>query len=79
MSKTKDLVKFIRALPFFHDTPITKEYRIEIIAKLKHLEKIKTLFNKQAQDEALQLVPDSMPEAYIQQELEKLHEVIKNG
>lgn len=44
---------------------------------VNHFKRIEALVNKQTEDEALWLMPDSMPEAYLQQELRRLHEIIK--
>lgn len=43
------------------------------------LEKLKALVAKQADDEGLWFVAETAPEAYLQQELRKLHEIIEQA
>lgn len=43
----------------------------------EHLEKIQAFVDKQAEDECLWFDAETAPEAYLQQELRKLHRLIE--
>ncbi len=45
----------------------------------EQLEKIQAVVNEQANDECLWFVAQTAPEAYLQQELRRLHRVIEEG
>ena len=44
----------------------------------EHIQQIKTLVDAQAEDEGLWFKAENISEAYLQQALRKLHEVIEN-
>lgn len=46
MIRTKHLVEFMRGSPLFHDTPLTLEYRAEIVARLEAFDKLKESIGK---------------------------------
>ena len=68
---------------------ITKLYRFDIDLKskttmytaageLESLKKARTLVAEQAEDEGLWFIAETAPEAYLQQELRRLHKIIES-